>query len=133
MDGRIALLGGPGSNAGAVRGRRPQALGTARLPLPGAPGDTARPGGAAVLGRLDDEGIDALLARQAAGRVPVHELHLYHRGGALARGRAAALHPSATPPSRAGRRPAARPARPGRATPQGCARTYLVPGGLRTM
>ena len=39
----------------------------------------------ALLGRLDDEAIDTLLARQAAGRAPVHELHVYHCGGAMAR------------------------------------------------
>ena len=39
----------------------------------------------ALLGHLDDDGIDTLLARQAAGRAPVRELHLYPFGGAVSR------------------------------------------------
>jgi FAD/FMN-containing dehydrogenase len=40
---------------------------------------------AALLDRLTDETIDSLLAQHAAGRAPVHELHLHHCGGAMAR------------------------------------------------
>jgi FAD/FMN-containing dehydrogenase len=39
----------------------------------------------AMLDRLTDEAIDTLLARHAAGRAPVRELHLHHGGGAMAR------------------------------------------------
>ena len=44
----------------------------------------------ALLGGLTDETIDTLLARHAAGRAPVRELHLHHCGGAMARVPAAA-------------------------------------------
>jgi FAD/FMN-containing dehydrogenase len=37
-----------------------------------------------MLGSLPDEAIDELLARHAAGRAPVRELHLHHGGGAMA-------------------------------------------------
>lgn len=37
-----------------------------------------------MLGELTDEAIETLLAQHAAGRAPVHELHLRHRGGAMA-------------------------------------------------
>ena len=37
-----------------------------------------------MLGVLTDEAIEILLARHAAGRAPVHELHLHHGGGAMA-------------------------------------------------
>ncbi|HJT99645.1 MAG TPA: FAD-binding oxidoreductase [Actinomycetes bacterium] len=37
-----------------------------------------------MLGGLSDEAIETLLARHAAGRAPVHELHLHHGGGAMA-------------------------------------------------
>jgi FAD/FMN-containing dehydrogenase len=40
---------------------------------------------AALLDRVTDETIDTLLARQAAGQAPVHELHLHHAGGAVAK------------------------------------------------
>ncbi len=40
---------------------------------------------AALLTQLSDEAIDTLLAQHAAGRAPVHELHLHHGGGAMAR------------------------------------------------
>jgi FAD/FMN-containing dehydrogenase len=39
----------------------------------------------ALLDRLDDDAIDTLLAQHAAGQAPVHELHLHHGGGAMAR------------------------------------------------
>ena len=39
----------------------------------------------ALLERLDDDAIDTLLAQHAAGQAPVHELHLHHGGGAMAR------------------------------------------------
>jgi len=39
----------------------------------------------AVLDRLDDDAIDTLLARHAAGQAPARELHLHHCGGAMAR------------------------------------------------
>jgi FAD/FMN-containing dehydrogenase len=39
----------------------------------------------ALLDRLDDDAIDTLLARHTAGQAPVHELHLHHAGGAMAR------------------------------------------------
>jgi FAD/FMN-containing dehydrogenase len=39
----------------------------------------------ALLDRLDDDAIDTLLAQHTAGRAPVHELHLHHAGGAMAR------------------------------------------------
>jgi len=38
-----------------------------------------------MLNQLTDEAIDALLAQHASGRAPVHELHLHHGGGAMAR------------------------------------------------
>lgn len=44
----------------------------------------------ALLSGLTDETIDTLLARHAAGRAPVRELHLHHCGGAMARVPAAA-------------------------------------------
>jgi FAD/FMN-containing dehydrogenase len=37
-----------------------------------------------MLGELTDEAIETLLAQHAAGRAPVHELHLHHGGGAMA-------------------------------------------------
>jgi hypothetical protein len=37
-----------------------------------------------MLSGLPDEAIDTLLAQHAAGRAPVHELHLHHGGGAMA-------------------------------------------------
>jgi FAD/FMN-containing dehydrogenase len=37
-----------------------------------------------MLSQLTDETIDTLLAQHAAGRAPVHELHLHHGGGAMA-------------------------------------------------
>jgi hypothetical protein len=39
----------------------------------------------AMLRRLDDEAIDTLLERHAAGQAPVRELHLHHAGGAFGR------------------------------------------------
>jgi FAD/FMN-containing dehydrogenase len=39
----------------------------------------------ALLDRLDDSAIDALLARHAGGTAPVRELHLYQGGGAMGR------------------------------------------------
>ncbi len=39
---------------------------------------------AALLDRLTDDAIDALLVQHAAGQAPVHELHLHHCGGAMA-------------------------------------------------
>jgi FAD/FMN-containing dehydrogenase len=44
----------------------------------------------AMLDRLDDDAIDTLLARHAAGQAPVRELHLWQCGGAMARVPAAA-------------------------------------------
>jgi FAD/FMN-containing dehydrogenase len=38
-----------------------------------------------MLNQLTDETIDTLLAQHAAGRAPVHELHLHHGGGAMSR------------------------------------------------
>jgi FAD/FMN-containing dehydrogenase len=38
-----------------------------------------------MLNQLTDETIDTLLAQHAAGRVPIHELHLHHGGGAMSR------------------------------------------------
>jgi FAD/FMN-containing dehydrogenase len=38
-----------------------------------------------MLDQLADETIDTLLARHAAGRAPVHELHLHHGGGAMSK------------------------------------------------
>jgi FAD/FMN-containing dehydrogenase len=38
-----------------------------------------------MLDQLTDESIDTLLAQHAAGRAPVHELHLHHGGGAMSR------------------------------------------------
>jgi FAD/FMN-containing dehydrogenase len=39
----------------------------------------------AMLDQLTDDTIETLLAQHAAGRAPVHELHLHHCGGAMAR------------------------------------------------
>jgi FAD/FMN-containing dehydrogenase len=39
----------------------------------------------ALIDRLDDDAIGALLAQHAAGQAPAHELHLHHCGGAMAR------------------------------------------------
>jgi FAD/FMN-containing dehydrogenase len=39
----------------------------------------------AMLNQLTDDTIGTLLAQHAAGRAPVHELHLHHCGGAMAR------------------------------------------------
>jgi FAD/FMN-containing dehydrogenase len=39
----------------------------------------------ALLDRLDDDAIDTLLAQHTAGQALVHELHLHHAGGAMAR------------------------------------------------
>ena len=38
-----------------------------------------------MLSQLTDDTIDTLLDRHAAGRAPVHELHLHHGGGAMSR------------------------------------------------
>jgi FAD/FMN-containing dehydrogenase len=38
-----------------------------------------------MLDQLPDEAIDTPLAQHAAGRAPVHELHLHHGGGAMSR------------------------------------------------
>jgi FAD/FMN-containing dehydrogenase len=45
---------------------------------------------ATLLDQLTDDTIETLLAQHAAGRAPVHELHLHHCGGAMARVPAAA-------------------------------------------
>jgi FAD/FMN-containing dehydrogenase len=38
-----------------------------------------------MVNQLTDDTIETLLAQHAAGRAPVHELHLHHCGGAMAR------------------------------------------------
>src|SRR4029450_12425471 len=40
---------------------------------------------AALLDQLTDDTIELLLAQHAAGKAPVRQLHLHHRGGAMAR------------------------------------------------
>ena len=54
-----------------------------------------------MLDRLTDEAIETLLARHAAGRAPVRELHLHQGGGAMATAPAGTALPTAARPTSA--------------------------------